>query len=148
MYSVPVIYLIIVGILLILGIVLAVVLVCVLLATRRKTRAMPAPTMPVTAANNPEARNQRREAILERLAKKEISSEEAEQQLLALDNPLPEQMPVAPPPPRNGCGSGCLVAVICGIVIFVLLILVLLGSFFFMRTNEVRAHAIRTEEMR
>ena len=128
-------------------IVLPIVLICILLGRRRTPAALP-PMQPATT-EIPEARNQRREAILGRLANKEITRDEAEQQLLELDKPLPEQMPVAPPPARNGCGRGCLVAVICGIVAVVLLLLLLFGLFFGFRVQNVHhQNAIQIERMR
>lgn len=122
-------------------IVLPIVLIAILLGRRRPPASSAAPPAP---NENPAARNQRREEILGRLARKEISRDEAERQLVELDNPVPAQMPATPPPPRNGCGSGCLVAVICGMVAFVLLLL-LLGSFFLHRNRTF--HQSRSIQM-
>jgi uncharacterized membrane protein len=113
--------------LLIIGLVviLPIVLICVLLGSRRSQPATQ-PSQPPEAID-PAERNRKREAILNQLAAKEITKEDAEQQLLELDNPVPEQLPIAPPPPRRGCGAGCLVAVICAIVAVILLLLFLFG---------------------
>lgn len=118
---IPIIFLLIVGLL----IILPIVLICVLLGSLR-SRPVPQPTQPPEAID-PAERNRKREAILNQLAAKEITKEDAEQQLLELDNPVPEQLPVAPLPPRRGCGAGCLVAVICIIVAVILLLLSVFG---------------------
>jgi cytochrome c-type biogenesis protein CcmH/NrfG len=104
-------------------IILPIVLICVLLGKRR---GQPTAQVQPRETTDPAERNRKREEILKQLAAKEITKEEAEQQLLELENPVPEQLPAAPPPPRNGCGSGCLVAVICAIVAVLLLLLFLL----------------------
>jgi uncharacterized membrane protein len=105
-------------------IILPIVLICVLLGKRRGQPT--AHQVHSQETTDPAERNRKREEILKQLAAKEITKEEAEQQLLELENPVPEQLPAAPPPPRNGCGSGCLVAVICAIVAVLLLLLFLL----------------------
>jgi hypothetical protein len=144
-------FLIIVGLIVIFAIILPITLLCVVLAGRRNKTAASTPVQPEATPVNPEARNQRREAILDQLAKKEITSEDAEQQLLELDNPLPEQMPVTPP--KSGCGMslGCLVAAICGLFIFVVLAVVLLMQAFHVAGFQppLRGYdMIRIEKMR
>lgn len=130
-------------------ILLLIILIGAIAAGSRK-RGSPAPSLqPDSPANNPEARNQRREAILDKLAQKEITRDEAEQQLLELDTPLPEQMPTPPRPPKGGCGSGCLIAVICGLVALVLAILLIISLLFVgVRTTSEEYHEVRTQEMR
>lgn len=127
-------------------IILPIVLICVLLFGRQRKPAASPVVQPATN-DNPEARNQRREAILGQLANKTISREEAERQLRELDNPLPEQMPAAPPPAGNGCGKGCLVAGICAIIALGVLLLLLLGMFG-ITGRTMHRQAIRIEEMR
>jgi len=107
-------------------IILPIVLICVLLGKRRGQPT--AHQVQPQETTDPAERNRKREEILKQLAAKEITKEEAEQQLLELENPVPEQLPAAPPPPRNGCGSGCLVAVICAIVAVVILFLLLFAG--------------------
>lgn len=128
---------------------LLIILIGVIVAVSRK-RGSPAPSLqPETTVNNPMARNQRREAILEKLAQKEITRSEAEQLLLELDKPLPETMPV-PPPPKSGCGSGCLIAVVCGLVALVVAILLLMSLLFVGVKTTVREqhHAVQMEKMK
>ena len=117
----PIFFLLIIG----LVIILPIVLICVLLGKRREQATVYQVQSQETI--DPSERNRKREAILNQLAAKEITKEDAEQQLLELDNPVPEQLPVAPPPPRKGCGTGCLVAVICAIVAVILLLLSIFG---------------------
>lgn len=88
----------------------------------------PKPTaVPVVSAHsiNPTDRQQLREAILEQLSRKEINQDEAERQLLELDNPVPEEMP-PPPQRRNGRGCGCLIAATVAIALLALLLPLLL----------------------
>lgn len=126
----------------------SIILICVLLAGKRNKTSATTPFQPAAETIHPEERNQRREAILGQLASKEITRAEAEQQLLELDNPLPEQMPMAPPPKSRG-GSGCLIAAICGLVAFVILIL-LVVSFFFVAVEKTSSehHTVQVEKMR
>ena len=122
------------------------ILVVVLLTVRRKSKVK-TENQPVVSSN-PEMRSQRREAILNGLANKEITQEEAERQLLDLDTPLPEQMP-APAPAGKGCGKGCLVAVICGVTAFVVLILLLILMHFCVRVQtDHPMPPVGVEEMR
>ena len=107
-------------------IILPIVLICVLLGKRREQATVYQVQSQETI--DPSERNRKREAILNQLATKEITKEDAEQQLLELDNPVPEQLPVAPAPPRNGCGTGCLIAVICAIVAIAILFLLFFGT--------------------
>jgi hypothetical protein len=127
---------------------LLIILIGVVIAISRKRASTAPPLQPQAAVNNPVARNQRREAILEKLAQKEITRTEAEQQLLELDQPLPETMPMAPPP-KGGCGSGCLLAVACGLVLLVVTILLLMSlSFVGVKTTVSKQHrAVQLERM-
>ena len=112
----------------------AIVLIIVLAASRR---SKPAPTIKMPTQSIPPAeRNQRREAILEKLSSGNLSREEAEEQLLKLDKPIPEQMPV-PPPSNSGCGKGCLIAAISFAIVIGFLTLLLLGLVFSERTRAV-----------
>jgi uncharacterized membrane protein len=134
------------GVLLLGGVsILAIIVVVVLLAIRRKP-AVSIQSSPVVEGHE-ELRGQRRETILEALANKEITQEEAERKLLDLDTPLPEQMP-APLPTGKGCGKGCLVAAICGVVAFVVLILFMFLMLFSVRPQRMHdMQSIRIEEM-
>jgi uncharacterized membrane protein len=125
--------------------VIILILVVVLLAIRRNPKVK-TENQPVVSSN-PEMRGQQRETILEGLANKEITQEEAERQLLDLDTPLPEQMP-APLPAGKGCGKGCLVAVICGVVAFVVIILLLFLMLFGLKAQTIHhAPSIQIQEM-
>lgn len=122
---------------------LPVILIIVLVGRRNQPPPAAAPQVEPMA---PGERSRRREAILERLASKELSREEAEQQLLELDNPVPAEMPGAPQRKGNGAalGCGCLVAVLLAIVAAVLLF----GLLFGFRSHHVRAETIRLEHLR
>ena len=132
-------------ILLLLGLVIALAVVIGLLCTRRK----PAPAAYTPPPEiNPADRQQEREAILEQLAQKEISQDEAEQKLRELDNPVPAEMP-PPPAQQNNRGCGCLAAVVIALVLFGLLAFLLLG-FFGIQTrssHEALQQTIRLEEL-
>jgi hypothetical protein len=90
---------------------------------------------------NPVDRRQQREAILEKLSQKEINQDEAERQLLDLDNPVPAEMP-PPPAKQNNSGCGCLIAVVLALALAGLLVLLL--GFFGVRTT--RSQAIQHHE--
>jgi uncharacterized protein HemX len=88
---------------------------------------------------NPVDRRQRREAILEKLSRKELSRDEAERQLLDLDSPLPSEMPPPPAQKNNrgcGCGCGCLTAVVLALALIGLLLL----GFFGIRAQSIQHH--------
>ena len=127
-------------------IILPVVLICVLLATKNRRPAVPGvPSLPTP---DPEMRNRQREMILERLAAREISREEAEAQLLDLDRPLPEQLPMPPRKQVNGCFVGCLAALIVGILVFLFLILMVFDIHFMrIRRAEARQQAYQIEKI-
>lgn len=127
-------------------VILPVALICMLLARGTRRPAVPA-AQPATTVN-PAERNRRREAILEKLAAKEISREDAEQQLVELDKPLPEQMPVPPPQTNKGCGGGCLVATICLIIVLALLLLAVFLPAVVHSKQSVEHQMIRIEEAR
>ena len=57
--------------------------------------------------------------ILEMLAKKEISKEEAEKKLSELGSPLPDLEPPQPTPPKKN--KGCLIIILLALILFLLL---------------------------
>lgn len=126
---------------------LPIVLLVVALGRKNKPAAV-SQERPVTMAD-PAERNRQREAILEKLAGKELTCEEAEQQLLELDKPLPEQMPPPPPPTNKGCGFGCLIAAILGFMAFIVLLVLLYGFVGHrVRSVEQQHQAMQMEHMR
>ncbi|MBN2162930.1 MAG: hypothetical protein JXR25_05830 [Pontiellaceae bacterium] len=127
--------------------ILSIVLLIALAASRKPKTA---PPIKMSAQSIPiEERNQRREAILEKLSAGDLSREEAEEQLLKLDKPIPEQMPV-PPASNSGCGKGCLIAAISFVLVIGVVILLLLGLVFGVRTrvaSEAKQMEFRMEQM-
>ena len=97
------------------------VILIALLCMRRKPQPV---TIDLPEQTNPVDRKQRRTAILEKLSQKEISQNEAERQLLELDNPVPAEMP-PPPAPQKNHGCGCLIATVIALALIGLLILAL-----------------------
>ena len=127
-------------------VVLPLIIICVILGRKRGTGA--APIQQPSTSVDPAERNRQRELILEKLAKKELSREDAEQELLELDKPLPEQMPAPPPAKGKGCGAGCLAAIIAGLIAFILLVLLLLGFVGIQRVSPEREVHYHVEEVR
>ena len=125
-------------------VVLPLIIILIILGTRKGRAA--APMHPPAGSIDPAERNRQREAILEKLANKELSREEAEQELLELDKPLPEQMPAPPPAGGKGCGAGCLVAAIVGIIGFILLPLLLYGMFGIRVQHSIEHGPVMIEE--
>ena len=126
-------------------VILPIIIICIIVGRKKSAANQPVPQQPDSI--DPAERNRQREAILEKLAKKELSREAAEQELLELDKPLPEKMP--PPPPRSnkGCGTGCLVVVIAGFIALVVLLLLFMGSFRLHRVSNESEVRVEIEEV-
>ena len=124
-------------------IILALVGVAILFARSGRRRSSVGASMPVDVPSGVslEARRDAREAVLQKLASKELTREQAETQLAELDNPVPEALPT--PQARRGMGGagcGCLVAVLVGV-----LVLVALGVF--LSFFSVRRARVTSEDM-
>ena len=89
------------------AVVVLVGLVIVVLVCRKK--GSPQPVTPPAEPAEGGCRMARSE-ILQKLANKEISREEAEQKLVGLGDPVPPVMPPSPKP-QNSKGCGCLAGV-------------------------------------
>lgn len=62
-----------------------------------------------------------RKEVLEKLASREISQQEAERLLNEAGAPIPESPP-PPPPQRSGCSRGCLVGCAAACLVTVVLV--------------------------
>jgi len=109
-----------------------IILLVVVLATRG--RRQPAPRLPTGDVKETNASPEERQAILKRLADGEISKQEAEDQISQLGTPVPSGMPT--PPPRSGMGTGCLIALVIGLLTVPVIILLLVVSMFFVRVSH------------
>jgi hypothetical protein len=116
-----------VGILLLLGILFLVVLVSIAVVVAVRRPGKPAPSGPGPAAG-PAKLRQQRQAILNQMAQKKISREEAESRLASLGEPASGRPAAAPAPGGRGCGTAALVVAVVGG--FLLLLLVVLLLFF------------------
>lgn len=126
-------WVLIIGVLVILGLLLVVALI-VMLASRNKR---PPKTQPVEPYPATPIGPEERQAILKKLADGELTKAEAEEQLNQLGTPVPTAMPV--PPPQSGASKGCLIAAIIAIVL-PLVLLVLVFLFFFVSIPRIVEH--------
>ncbi len=94
--------------------------VLVVLNARRRSATVASPPADAALGVPLEARRDAREAVLRKLAAKELTREQAEVELAALDNPVPEVLPT-PQAQRGvgGLGCGCLVASLLGLMILI-----------------------------
>ena len=107
------------GVVLVLVILAVLFLVAFLLLVRRgRNHAASTPTAPMAS---PSPSREDRQAVLERLARGEMTQEQAEAEL---GSPLPTTV-TAPPPSKSGCGTGCVIA---GVVAVALVLLALLAA--------------------
>ncbi len=110
------------------GIVVAVVVVVVLVALLltlllKRGPATAAPEAPAS----PTSSSEDRQGVLERLARGDITRDQAEADL---GTPLPTTV-AAPAPSRSGCGTGCVVAAVIAAVLIALLLLMAAAVFGF-----------------
>ena len=88
-----------------------------------------------------------RVSILEQLANKEITREEAEARLAKSNGPVPREMPPPPtvaPAPR---GRGCLIALMVGIGVILLIFVLMFVGFFGFRVSRVQREIQQQREM-
>jgi hypothetical protein len=100
------------------GIVVTLVVVLVALVLTLLLKRGPA-TAASEAPASPAPSSQDRQAVLERLARGDITRDQAEADL---ETPLPTTV-AAPAPSRSGCGTGCLIAAVIAAVLIALLLL-------------------------
>jgi hypothetical protein len=81
--------------------------------------------------------------ILEKLARAEITQEEAERLLNEVGGPIPEKPPEPPPPPQGGGNRGCLIALI--IALLVAAALLVLGPACFCLLARVGHRAVQEQ---
>jgi uncharacterized membrane protein len=110
------------------GIVVAVVVVVVLVALvltllLKRGPATAAPEAPAS----PTPSSEDRQGVLERLARGDITRDQAEADL---GTPLPTTV-AAPAPSRSGCGTGCVIAAVIAAVLIALLLLMAAAVFGF-----------------
>jgi hypothetical protein len=103
----------------------AVLFVAVIVSDRGGAR--PSRPHPPPAPPPPAVRREGRLSILQRLADRRITVEDAEQELLRLGDPVPATMPPPPPAPAPSRGRGCLLAALVFLVIGAVLLVLLLG---------------------
>lgn len=87
-----------------------------------------------------------RREVLEKLARKEISKEEAERLLGQSGAPIADEPP-APPQKKNGMNRGCLITLIVGLVALPI-VLVLLAGLFLVNTRSERSFASSNEQIK
>jgi len=118
------------------AVVVLVGLVIVVLVCRKK--GSPQPVTPPAEPSEGECRMARSE-ILQKLANKEISREEAEQKLVAFGDPVSPVMPPSPQP-QNSKGCGCLAGVLIAIGLVLAMLLMLIASVFITRVGVRTTH--------
>lgn len=127
----------IVGIPLLIGGVVAVILVS------RKNKSGPQDMTSIEPALVTGDTRAQRSEILQQLADKQLTREDAEARLAALGTPVPEDMPQLPQASSGGSGKGCLIALLIAlpIVLVGILVLLVLG----MLTLRASSHRVITD---